>query len=109
MKGRLFLLFIGNWYKHLAFFCVSIYNKDGDGIKYEGTGENGEFLYTFGGGTYVIETGLTEDPDVDDGNPGGNKENGKKITAAIVAGSAAVVAAGTAVVTALVVRKKKKA
>ncbi|MBQ3894482.1 MAG: family 78 glycoside hydrolase catalytic domain [Clostridia bacterium] len=88
---------------------VSIYKKDGDGIKYEGTGENGEFLYTFGGGTYVIETGLTEDPDVDDGNPGGNKENGKKITAAIVAGSAAVVAAGTAVVTALVVRKKKKA
>ena len=75
----------------------SIYKKDGAGIKYEGRGENGEFLYTFGGGKYYIETGLTADPD----------EPVKKGCGSTIK-TAPLAAAGIAVAGAAVIASKKR-
>ncbi len=41
---------------------VNIFEKDGSGIKFEGRGENKEFIYTVGGGSYVFTASPAADP-----------------------------------------------
>ncbi|MBO4327006.1 MAG: family 78 glycoside hydrolase catalytic domain [Clostridia bacterium] len=79
-----------------------IFKKNGDGIEFNYVDGDGNFVYTFSGGTYMLEVSNTPYTDVGPDNTSGRA---LKIALCITAGAAVCAAAASA---AIVVKNKKK-
>ena len=87
-----------------------VFEKDGDGIRYVGRGDNGELVYTVGGGTYYFYVGGEGIVD-NDGSYAREAARKKLSDGLIIAAEIAVAAlaiAGIAVAGVLIVKKNKK-